>query len=48
MATPLFFSTFEVTRQAFHRTALAFAFVNFKSIVPGHTCGPADPANYYF
>ncbi|KAF8481783.1 hypothetical protein DFH94DRAFT_732989 [Russula ochroleuca] len=34
MATPLFFSTFEVTRQAFHRTALAFAFVNFKSIVP--------------
>ena len=35
MATPLFFSTFEVTRQAFHRTALAYAIVNLKPIVPG-------------
>ncbi|KAI0308356.1 diadenosine hydrolase [Multifurca ochricompacta] len=33
---PLFFSTFEVTRQAFHRTALAYAIVNLKPIVPGH------------
>ena len=38
MATPLFFSTFEVTRQAFHRTALAYAIVNLKPIVPGRTC----------
>jgi len=36
MATPLLFSTFEVTRQAFHRTALAYAIVNLKPIVPGH------------
>ncbi|KAH9964159.1 HIT-like protein [Russula dissimulans] len=36
MATPLFFSTFEVTRQAFHRTTLAYAIVNLKPIVPGH------------
>ncbi|KAI0003842.1 HIT-like protein [Russula compacta] len=36
MATPLFFSTFEVTRQSFHRTALAYAIVNLKPIVPGH------------
>jgi len=36
MATPLFFSTFEVTRQAFHRTALTYAIVNLKPIVPGH------------
>ncbi|KAI0287730.1 HIT-like domain-containing protein [Russula brevipes] len=36
MASPLFFSTFEVTRQAFHRTALAYAIVNLKPIVPGH------------
>lgn len=38
MVTPLFFSTFEVTRQAFHRTALAYAIVNLKPIVPGRTC----------
>jgi hypothetical protein len=38
MASPLFFSTFEVTRQAFHRTALAYAIVNLKPIVPGRTC----------
>ncbi len=38
MAAPLFFSTFEVTRQAFHRTALAYAIVNLKPIVPGRTC----------
>jgi len=36
MTTPLFFSTFEVTRQAFYRTALAYAIVNLKPIVPGH------------
>jgi len=35
MATPIFFSTFEVTRQAFHRTALAYVIVNLKPIVPG-------------
>jgi hypothetical protein len=43
MAKPLFFSTFEVTRQAFHRTALAYAIVNLKPIVPGRTCSPAHP-----
>ena len=37
MTTPLIFSTFEVTRQAFHRTALAYAIVNLKPIVPGRT-----------
>jgi len=36
MATPLFFSTIEVTRQVFHRTALAYGVVNLKPIVPGH------------
>ncbi len=40
MATPLVFSTMEVTRQAFHRTALAYATVNLKPIVPGRTSGP--------
>jgi len=34
--TPLLFSTMEVTRQAFHRTAQAYAIVNLKPIVPGH------------
>ncbi|KAI0275273.1 diadenosine 5',5'''-P1,P4-tetraphosphate asymmetrical hydrolase [Gloeopeniophorella convolvens] len=45
MSAPLFFSTFEVTRQAFHRTTLAFAIVNLKPIVPGHVlvC-PTRPA----
>jgi len=38
MATPLFFSRFEVTRQAFHRTALAYAIVNLRPIAPGRTC----------
>ena len=38
MATPLFFSTFEVTRQTFYRTALTYAIVNLKPIVPGRTC----------
>ncbi|KAI9570382.1 HIT-like domain-containing protein [Boletus coccyginus] len=33
---PLLFSTFEVTTQAFHRTALSYAIVNLKLIVPGH------------
>lgn len=42
MVAPLFFSTFEVTRQVFHRTALAYAIVNLKPIVPGRTC--AAPA----
>jgi len=37
MATSLIFSTFEVTRQAFHRTALAYAIVNLKPIVSGRT-----------
>ncbi|KAI9508362.1 diadenosine 5',5'''-P1,P4-tetraphosphate asymmetrical hydrolase [Russula earlei] len=32
----MLFSTFEVTRQAFHRTSLAYAIVNLKPIVPGH------------
>jgi len=40
MATPLLFSTFEVTRQAFHRTSLAYAIVNLKPIVPGRTSPP--------
>ncbi|KAI0931278.1 hypothetical protein AcW1_001274 [Taiwanofungus camphoratus] len=34
--TSLFFSTIEVTRQAFYRTALSCAIVNLKPIVPGH------------
>ncbi|PAV22843.1 diadenosine 5, 5 -P1,P4-tetraphosphate asymmetrical hydrolase [Pyrrhoderma noxium] len=32
----LLFSTIEVTRQAFYRTAHAYAIVNLKPIVPGH------------
>ncbi|EKM48405.1 uncharacterized protein PHACADRAFT_214815 [Phanerochaete carnosa HHB-10118-sp] len=32
----LFFSTIEVTRQAFYRTSLTCAIVNLKPIVPGH------------
>ncbi|KAH7885993.1 HIT-like domain-containing protein [Phlebopus sp. FC_14] len=36
MATPLLFSTIEVTRQAFYRTTLSYAIVNLKPIVPGH------------
>ena len=38
MVTPLFFSTFEVTPQAFHRTTLAYAIANLKPIVPGRMC----------
>jgi hypothetical protein len=38
MAAPLFFSTFEVRAQAFHRTAVAYAFVIRKPIVPDCTC----------
>ncbi|KAF8167756.1 HIT-like domain-containing protein [Crassisporium funariophilum] len=34
--TPLLFSTFEVTNQAFYRASLSFAIVNLKPIVPGH------------
>jgi bis(5'-adenosyl)-triphosphatase len=36
MSSPLLFSTIEVTRQAFYRTALSYAIVNLKPIVPGH------------
>ncbi|KAJ6461018.1 diadenosine hydrolase [Mycena sanguinolenta] len=32
----LFFSTIEVTRQAFYRSSLSYAIVNLKPIVPGH------------
>lgn len=31
----LFFSTFEVTRQAFYRNSLVYAIVNLKPLVPG-------------
>lgn len=34
--TPIFFSTFNVTTQVFHVTALSFALVNLKPLVPGH------------
>ncbi|GLB35777.1 putative HIT domain containing protein [Lyophyllum shimeji] len=34
--SPLFFSTIEVTRQAFYRSSLSYAIVNLKPIVPGH------------
>jgi hypothetical protein len=43
MTTPLFFTAFEVTRQVFHRTALAYAIVNLKPIVPGRTYRRATP-----
>ncbi|KAH0838133.1 HIT-like domain-containing protein [Lanmaoa asiatica] len=36
LPVPLLFSTIEVTRQAFYRTALSYAIVNLKPIVPGH------------
>ncbi|KAJ6617505.1 diadenosine tetraphosphate asymmetrical hydrolase [Mycena sp. CBHHK59/15] len=32
----LFFSTIEVTRQAFYRSNLSYAIVNLKPLVPGH------------
>ncbi|KAJ7263090.1 diadenosine tetraphosphate asymmetrical hydrolase [Mycena rebaudengoi] len=32
----LFFSTIEVTRQAFYRSSLSYAIVNLKPLVPGH------------
>ncbi|KAF8527418.1 HIT-like protein [Hysterangium stoloniferum] len=32
----LLFSTIDVTRQAFYRSALSYAIVNLKPIVPGH------------
>lgn len=44
MTTPLLFSTFEITRQAFYRTPLAYAITNLKPIVPGRTCH--DSARY--
>ncbi|TFK30188.1 diadenosine 5',5'''-P1,P4-tetraphosphate asymmetrical hydrolase [Coprinopsis marcescibilis] len=34
--SPLLFSTIEVTAQSFYRTALSYAIVNLKPIVPGH------------
>ncbi|KAF8963910.1 diadenosine tetraphosphate asymmetrical hydrolase [Flammula alnicola] len=34
--TPLLFSTFEVTSQAFYRASKSYAIVNLKPIVPGH------------
>jgi len=44
-ATPLFFFTFDVTRQASHSTALAYAIVNLKLIVPeGATAAPGTSA----
>ncbi|CAG8725551.1 6563_t:CDS:2 [Acaulospora colombiana] len=36
MASTLLFSTFEVSRQAFFRTATTAAIVNLKPLVPGH------------
>ncbi|KAF7784225.1 hypothetical protein Agabi119p4_390 [Agaricus bisporus var. burnettii] len=36
MSSTLLFSSFEVTRQAFYRTALSYAIVNIKPILPGH------------
>ncbi|KAI9799406.1 MAG: hypothetical protein M1833_004106 [Piccolia ochrophora] len=33
---PLYFSSYHVTAQAFHRTALSFAFVNIRPLLPGH------------
>jgi bis(5'-adenosyl)-triphosphatase len=58
MAAPLLFSTFEVTRQAFHRTALTYAIVNLKPIIPGRTCTralspespphPVPPIHFFF
>ena len=36
MAAVFHFSTFPVTRQVFHRTALSFAIVNLKPLLPGH------------
>jgi hypothetical protein len=35
MSSGLFFSTIEVTRQAFYRASLSYAIVNLKPIVPG-------------
>jgi bis(5'-adenosyl)-triphosphatase len=40
MSTPLLFSTIEVTKQAFYRTALSYAIVNLKPIVPGRGSSP--------
>jgi len=34
--TSLFFSSIEVTRQAFYRTSLTYGIVNLKPILPGH------------
>jgi len=47
MSAPLLFSTIEVSRQAFYRTALSYAIVNIKPIVPGRKspCGSLGPSN---
>jgi len=43
--SPLLFSTIDVTRQAFYRSALSYAIVNLKPIVPGHVLViPTRPA----
>jgi len=44
MAAPakLFFSTIEVTKQAFYRSALSYAIVNLKPIVPGRASSVLD------
>ena len=39
----IFFSSFDVTRQAFYRARLAAAIVNLKPIVPGRPCLPSCP-----
>ena len=38
----LFFSTIEVTKQAFYRSALTYAIVNLKPIVPGRASSTTD------
>ena len=38
----LFFSTIEVTKQAFYRSALSYAIVNIKPIVPGRASSAID------
>jgi bis(5'-adenosyl)-triphosphatase len=35
-ATQIFFNSFQVTTQVFHRTAYSFAIVNLKPLLPGH------------
>ena len=40
LSAPLLFSTMEVTKQAFYQTALSYAVVNLKPIVPGRESRP--------